>query len=353
MFDATTNRADCAAATTVTASAVATNAAAVARESCRATRLAVMAPSPAQEAAAAAPPSAGRRGVLHYRGQWRQPNRDKPPPGLPPLPRLLTTAHDAATAGSAPPRAHRVRLRVDATPPPLPVCVTRQPAGFGSHRRRPHRPPALPSTQPLFFIAVVQPTTDPLAQVAWRWWSVGPAAVRSQTHWRRRVAPPLPTESASWVQVAARQPLWPHPPSPRFSTSRVPHAVALAGAAPPVFRRGGVPPLPPPRRLLSSPTRAAGGPHPLPPRYAPPCALGRAPPARPRGPPPPRRARGRRASAFSGPPPPRRGARRAPPWHPTRTAVVPPTHGRSASPPAAVHRPTHATQPPSPLRRHP
>jgi len=333
MFDATTSRARGAAATTVTASAVATAAAAVTRVSRRATSVAVIAPSPAQEAAAAAPPSAGRRGGFHYRGQWRQPKRGGPPLRLPPLPRLLTTAHDAATVGAAPPRAHRVRPRVGAPPPRSPFASRgSRPAlsPVGGARTVPPRPPVR-SLSSLLLLYSLLPTPSP------RWRGGGGArglrrCGRRPTHWRRRAAPPLPTEGASWVQVAARQPMW--PASPPSLTSRVPHAVALAGATPPVFRRGGVPPLPPPRRLLSSPSSAAGGPHPPPPRYAPPCTLGRAPPARPpaRAAPSAPRARPSRVELQSAAP--------APPWSTTRTTVASNPHRGGTPHPRPQRRPT-------------
>ena len=104
----------------------------------------------------AAPPSAGRRGKVHYRGQRRQPKRRGPPPHLPPPPKLLTMVHDSATTGAAPPRAYCVGPRFGA-PPPRHVCVTRQQAGLGTRGRRPHCPPQSPGTQPLFLLLVFVP----------------------------------------------------------------------------------------------------------------------------------------------------------------------------------------------------
>jgi len=235
--------------------------------------------------------------------------------------------HDAATAGAAPPRAYRVRLRVGALPPCAPFASrgtwpALTPAGGG-----PTVPPR-PSFRSLSLVfVVVPPTTDFQARVARRRCSAGPATVRAppDTLAAARGAPP-PTDGAFSVQAAAHQRRWPASPSPL--TSRTSQAVAVAGATPSVFRRGGVPPLPPPRRPPPSPSRAAGGRS------------------------PPRRTRGRRVSTAGLPPQPRRGARRRPPGHPTSTAVARPTDCRDATPTADACRPTHATQSPSPPRRH-
>jgi len=164
----------------------------------------------------AAPPSAGRRGEVHYHEQRRQPKLRGPLPNLPPLPQLLTTAHDSATTGAGPPRAYRVRSRVG-TPTPCTPFASRgsrralAPAGGGS--TVPPRPPIRCLSFLFLLLCHLPPTSTP----GWR----GGAGARDlrrcrgrPTHWRRRAAPPPPTNGAFWGQAAACQRWWPAFPPP-------------------------------------------------------------------------------------------------------------------------------------------
>ena len=112
---------------------------------------------------------------------------------LPPLPQIRTKLHDAATAGAAPPRAHRVSLRIGALPPLGPFAsrgtwLVLTPAGGG--RTVPPRPPV--SSLSLFLLSCRLPT---IPKPGWR----GGGVVRVQrrcgrcpTTWRLRAAPPPP-----------------------------------------------------------------------------------------------------------------------------------------------------------------